>query len=234
MTPGIPPAGRAFVEIAVGDLPATVLVTTRRAGDLRPGAPGAPARRDAVAPGPPWSWGRQVHGATVLSTEQVAAACDGLVGRPRERPAMFAADCALVAVLSEEGIVAAVHVGWRGLREKVLEAAAGALRERGASRLYGVRGACIGAECYEFGEEDLAGLVALYGDVVRSRTRDGRPALDMAAGVRAACETAGIELVHEIASCTACARDEDGGPLWFSHRARGDLGRHALVVTPRT
>lgn len=227
------PAGRPCLDVAVGDLPATVWLTTRRAGDLRPGSPGAPARRTAAVPGPAWSWARQVHGATVLSTDSVAAACDGLVGRPAERPAMFAADCALLALLSPEGVVAAVHVGWRGLRERVLEVAAAAVRERGASRIYGVRSACIGPECYEFGEEDLAPLVELYGAAVRARTAADRPALDLAAGVRVACEQAKIDLVHEVASCTACATDEDGSPLWFSHRARRDAGRHALVVTPR-
>ena len=54
--------------------------------------------------------------------------------------------------------------------------------------------------------------------------RDGAPALDLVAGVRAATAAAGAELVGVIDSCTACA----GGQ--FSHRARADRGRQALVV----
>ncbi|MHB1986871.1 MAG: laccase domain-containing protein [Acidimicrobiales bacterium] len=216
----------------IGELPVEVSVTTRRAGDLRPRAPGAAERQAQVLPGGPWSWSRQVHGSTVLCCGEHDRPGDALVGTtPGARPAMFAADCGLIGIASPRGLVAAVHVGWRGLRAGVIEATATAMATRGKTKLAAVRGPCIGPECYEFGEDDLDAVAGIYGPTVRAETADGHPALDLAAGMRAACDRAGIELVAELDSCTACARGRDGSPLWFSHRGRGDEGRHALVVS---
>jgi len=183
-----------------------------------------------VLPGPPWSTVRQVHGAGVADAASPGAEADVLVASEGGRLAVFAADCALLAVASAEGPFAAVHAGWAGLVAGVIEAAAAELRRRGATSLRAVRGPCIGPECYEFTPADLDRVASRYGPQVRGTTSAGTPALDLAAGVRAACERAGIELAGEVASCTACARTADGEPLFFSHRARRDTGRHALVV----
>ena len=55
-------------------------------------------------------------------------------------------------------------------------------------------------------------------------TSDGEPALDMPAAVRAALAAADVELVHDAGVCTACSSD------YFSHRARGEKERQAMVV----
>jgi copper oxidase (laccase) domain-containing protein len=225
---------RLSFSFSIGDLPGEIVVTTRSAGDLRPGARGAARRRAALISGRPWGWTRQVHGAGVVGAGRQGRSGDVLVGSSAaDRPAMFAADCALLGVLSPEGVVAAVHAGWQGLCSGVIEEAAVAMRALGASKLQAVRGPCIGPECYEFGAGDLDVVAGIYGADVRAETAVGRPALDLAAGVRVACERAGVEIVHTIDSCTACARTPSGEPLWFSHRARRDTGRHALVVTER-
>jgi copper oxidase (laccase) domain-containing protein len=139
--------------------------------------------------------------------------------------AVFAADCALVALASPQGVVAAVHVGWRSLLAGVLEASAAAMGALRATGIEAVLGACIGPECYEFGESDLEGLEARYGPSVRSLSARGAPALDLRAGVRRALEAASVLVSAEDGRCSAC------DPGLFSWRARGDTGRHALVVT---
>ncbi len=55
--------------------------------------------------------------------------------RPSAALAVLVADCAAVALASPEGAFAAVHAGWRGVRDGVIEAAADAMRSLGASRL---------------------------------------------------------------------------------------------------
>jgi copper oxidase (laccase) domain-containing protein len=156
---------------------------------------------------------------------------DGLVaGEDGPSLAMFAADCALVAMASREGPRGVVHVGWRGLRAGIVAEAASLLREMGAGEIAALRGPCIGPECYEFGPAELDELARLFGDSVRSETAGGRPSLDLPAGVRCALAAAGVDLVSEFDSCTACGRFADGTSAWFSHRARGDSGRHAMVV----
>lgn len=137
---------------------------------------------------------------------------------------ILTADCASVALGSGEGVYGAVHAGWRGLVAGVVEAAVGAMRSRGASGVVGVLGPCIHPECYEFSEDDLEVVAARYGEGVRGRTAAGRPALDLPAAVSAALVAGGATERPGPVACTACG----GG--YFSHRARGDQGRQALVV----
>jgi YfiH family protein len=134
------------------------------------------------------------------------------------------ADCAPVALLAPTA-VGIVHAGWRGLVLGVVEAALAALRGLGAGEVRAVVGPCISAPRYEFGAHDLDVVAARYGDAVRGRTVDGRPALDLAAGVRGALHGAGVDRVSVVGGCTAT----DAG-TWFSHRARGEAGRQGSFV----
>ena len=93
-----------------------------------------------------------------------------------------------------------------------------------AQEVAGALGPCIHAECYPFGADDLDAVAAVWGEGVRGRTGDDRPALDLPAAVAAALAGSGVAQVSGVDACTSCA----GG--YFSHRARGDLGRQALLV----
>jgi YfiH family protein len=138
--------------------------------------------------------------------------------------AVFTADCAPVALASPEGVIAAVHAGWRGLAAGVIEAAVASLRAAGASEVWAALGPCIHPCCYEFSEQDLAGLEERYGNAVRATTTSGRMAVDLPATIRVALSHAGAELVTAVDTCTACR------PGYFSHRARRDTARQAGVV----
>jgi len=235
-------------------------------GDLRPTGPGpgdagplVTFAVDAAATGPSRIdrvvWGTQVHGADVVVVEagnpasgtrpviEHRGACDALVtDAPGTALCVLTADCAPVALSSPEGVAGAVHAGWRGLVAGVIEAAVDAMRTRGASEVTAAVGPCIHASCYEFSPADLDVVAASYGDGVRATTTDGRPALDLVAGVAAAVAAGGARLVHGaggtrgsdgrdavdgqdgVDGCTAC------GGRWFSHRARSDAGRQAMLV----
>lgn len=220
-------------RVRLAGTPAIVSVSTTSDGDLGPSSrdAGTAQNRESsvVAPGP-WRWARQVHGASVLLLDPQEL-CEGREGDaivtrlPALPVAVFGADCGLIGLSSPEGISAAVHAGWRGLLAGVIEAATGAMRELGASALVAAVGPCIGPECYEFAGSDLELLVDRLGDSVRASTREGRPALDLSRGVELALEMSGVQVCSELAACTACDGD------YFSWRARGDRGRHALVVS---
>jgi YfiH family protein len=172
---------------------------------------------------------RQVHGAEVHVVRAPGAVQgdegDALVTMvPGVALAVFTADCAPVAMTSPEGVAGLVHAGWRGLDAGVIGAAASAMRDLGATRIEAALGPCIRAECYEFGAADLERLAARWGPGVRGRTTAGQPALDLPAAVRAALQQCGAELVADAGACTACSEE------WFSHRARGDVGRQATVL----
>ena len=218
-------------------------------GDLRPTGPGrgdgVPLAAFAAAAADPMgatldqvAWATQVHGRGVAvvpgepSAERTSpptchhiGEADALVAdTPGTAVSVLTADCAPLALASPEGIFAAVHAGWRGLVDGVVAAAVERMRDRGATRVRGVLGPCIHAGCYEFGGADLDAVADVFGPSVRGTTSWGAPALDLVAGVRVATEAAGAQLVEVLDCCTACA----GGQ--FSHRARGDRGRQALVV----
>jgi hypothetical protein len=185
------------------------------------------------------AWASQVHGCSVVDVSRQPAGggagrgpvCrhagvhDGLVAStPGTALCVLTADCGAVALSSPEGIFAAVHAGWRGLLAGVVEATVRRMRERGATGVVGSLGPCIHAECYEFAPSDLDHVASAYGERVRGRTADGRPALDLTAGIAAALDAAGVRRADGVDVCTAC------GTGYFSHRARRDVGRQALVV----
>jgi YfiH family protein len=220
-------------------------------GDLRPTGPGphdggplADFATEVAAPSgarfDQLAWATQVHGRQVVAVWREPSApggrssppvcrhvgeADALVAvAPGTSLVVLTADCAPLALASPEGVFAAVHAGWRGLVAGVVDQTVRRMRDLGATDVRGVLGPCIHAGCYEFGDADLDTVSDAFGPSVRGTTRDGAPALDLVAGVRAATAAAGAELVGVIDSCTACA----GGQ--FSHRARADRGRQALVV----
>jgi copper oxidase (laccase) domain-containing protein len=173
-----------------------------------------PAARAEEPPAPPTGVG------AVFAGDGDALVAEG----PTSMLAVLTADCASVALGSDEGVFGAVHAGWRGLTAGVIEGAVATMRELGATRVVGALGPCIHPECYEFSPDDLDQVVAACGDGARGRTTDGRPALDIPAAVSAALLGAGATPVAGVDACTAC------GDGYFSHRARGDRGRQALVV----
>jgi len=228
------------------DLPGSVRAAWSDAtrGDLRPrgddpaGAPALSALATDVAAASGTAvcevvWLEQVHGSTVLDirsgpppvTGSGRAAADALVSdAPGVALCILTADCGALALSSPQGVFAAVHAGWRGLLDGVVEAAVERMRSRGATDVVGALGPCIHAECYEFAEAELDVLAGEYGDVVRGTTTAGMPALDVPAGIAVALGRAGAGQVAGVDACTAC------DDRYFSHRARRDSGRQALVV----
>ncbi|MCU1462175.1 MAG: hypothetical protein JWO37_2250 [Acidimicrobiales bacterium] len=217
--------------------PAEVRFTGRAEGDLGHGGayveidaldPGVLARRAAVCP-LPWTWLRQVHGDAVVvakvpgdgaGTRADAAITD----QAGAALAVLTADCAPVALASEDGVIGVAHAGWKGLLAGVVQETVAAMRDLGAVDVRAALGPCIHAECYEFGGSDLDAVAARLGDVVRGTTAFGRPALDLPAGIRAALADAGVTEVVDVDVCTSCSAGH------WSWRARRDTARQAVVV----
>ena len=207
---------------------ASYLFTDRRHGDLSIDDPDAALgpRRSAIHRAP-WTWLRQVHGAQVVTVtapgEHAGAEADAAVTAvPGAVLAVQTADCAPVVFLGA-GVVGVAHAGWRGLAEGVLGATASAMAALGGPPTRAILGPCIRARCYEFGDRDLAVVADRLGPSVRSSTGWGTPALDLSAGVAAACAALGIDLDDD-GTCTACS------PQHWSFRARGESGRQAGVA----
>ncbi|MDQ6928415.1 MAG: polyphenol oxidase family protein, partial [Actinomycetota bacterium] len=177
----------------------------------------------------PWTWLRQVHGSEVVQVgypganagARADAAVTSLAGCPL---AVLTADCAPVALASQEGVMSAVHAGWSGVVAGVVARAVAEMRAVGAGVVSAVIGPTIHGECYEFGDADLLRVEALLGPGVRSRTREGAPALDLPAAVHLALRQAAVDSVVTVGGCTSCDSN------LFSWRARRDKQRQAMVV----
>lgn len=202
--------------------------TERCDGDFRvdaaPSVLGA-ARRSVVDR--PWTWLRQVHGSEVVAVdapgEGTGSEADGAITTsPGVVLAVQTADCAPV-VMAAGGCLAVAHAGWRGLVEGVLHRSVEAVRARTSEPINAILGPCIHAGGYEFGDDDLDRVVEIAGPGARSRTADGRPALDLPAAIAGVMRELGVADYADI--------DLDTSDMRFhSHRTRGDVGRQATVA----
>lgn len=223
---------RAFTVPLDDGRRAEIRFSTRADGDLSVRGHVSPddlARRRRALSDAAWTWLDQVHGADVVVVERPGghagdAADAAVTAQPGAALAVHAADCAPVLFASPEGVVGAAHAGWRGLAGGVIDHVARQMRALGAATIAAYCGPVICPEHYEFGAADLDAVARTLGDAVRSTTERGTPALDLWSGVRQACATAGVELAAGPIGCTAEGDD------FFSHRARGEAGRHAGVI----
>jgi YfiH family protein len=205
-----------------------VRCSERSDGNFHVDAPAAElsARRTTLAPGA-WTWLRQVHGATVVAVEYPGdgAGRDGdgsVTDIPGAVLAAQTADCAPV-VLVGDGILSVVHAGWRGIVEGVLPAAVQAVQDRSAGPVRALLGPVIRSASYAFGERDLAEVQAVAGPGVRGITRDGEPALDMAAAAKLVLADAGVVDLMDLGLDTA-------DTAFYSHRTRRDPERQVTVA----
>lgn len=147
-------------------------------------------------------------------TSQPTFQADGhAVAAPGLAAMVMTADC-IPVVLGCAGAVAALHAGWRGLADGVLEEGVRALREVGGrGEVAAVVGPCAGACCYEVGEEVHAAFAGVH--------RKDR-LIDLRAIAHERLLAAGVARVLDAEACTIC--DE----RFFSHRREGlRAGRQA-------
>lgn len=209
--------GRRRAEIRFSD---------RGEGDFAGDSPGF----DRLAAAGSWTRLRQRHGVDVVTVSEPGdgdgASADAAVTTAAGAIlSIRTADCAPVALAANEGVVGAVHAGWRGLAGGVIEAAAESMRRLGGVTIRAFLGPCIHAGCYEFGVEPLEEMADRFGPDVVSRTAWGTPALDIPAAVRLSLEGCGVTEIVDAGRCTACEPEH-----WYSHRARGESQRHVLAT----
>ena len=131
-------------------------------GGLRPegwpAAAGAPTSRLVTT--------TQIHSDRVIVVSGGGAPmppADGLItDRPNHLIGVFTADC-LPVLLAEptRGVVATVHAGWRGLAQRIVDKAVAMMAARWSIPARGMTvalGPCIGACCFEVGEQVLLPL----------------------------------------------------------------------------
>ncbi len=189
--------------------------------------------------------GNQVHGNTVLTVGKEHARkpygydelfeADGYVTDEAGVPlVIFTADCVPLLMADEKnGVVAAVHCGWRSTVLDIEKKAVEAMERLGADRQY-IR-ACAGPAiemcCFEVGEEVIEAVEKLLkwkAAGLFNRKNDGKYMLDLKGVVaqRLAMLGVGVRNIDIIRDCTMCLPDK-----YWSHRfTGGKRGSQASVI----
>jgi len=171
---------------------------------------------------------RQVHGRSVVVVDDVLDAgieADASVTRRSDIAlAIATADCAPIALASDEGVIGAVHAGWRGLHTGVIENAVRQMRKLGAGTVVAALGPCICVDCYEFDGPELEQMSVMFGDSVVGTTKQRTRALNMRSAVASACTMANAKLAYSDDSCTSC------DPNYFSFREDNTSDRQVMLV----
>jgi YfiH family protein len=171
-----------------------------------------------------------VHGASVAHIDSggVVPEVDALVTTSAGIGLLaLAADCVPIALCDpNNGVIAAVHCGWRGLGAGVVLRTIDAMRDLGARDIRAVVGPSICPRCYPVPTvrtEELAGSVSAAVRAASCLTEGSRAFIDVGAGVSAQLGEAHV--VHSVVpGCTA-----ESASL-FSYRRDGVTGRQGMIV----
>ena len=148
---------------------------------------------------------------------------DGLITHTPELALMvFGADCVPI-LLEGDGVVAAVHAGWRGTA-KGIAAKVVAEMDCDPARIRAWVGPAIGVCCYEVGDEVRAAMREKLGAEAERFFR-GRN-VDLKGFNARLMELAGVGEIHVSPICTMCEHEN-----YWSHRyTHGNRGVQAGVI----
>lgn len=202
----------------VGDDQATVSANRAHLRQ-RLGLPGAP------------HWLRQVHGCAVARTDSDAPGCEADAVMAREAGqvcAVLTADCLPLLLCDRGGTrVAAVHAGWRGLADGVIEAAVARLEAQPGTLLCWL-GPAIGPDAFEVGEQVRAVFLQRGGSAAAAAFRPSHRRkwlADIYLLARQRLESVGVTRVFGGGLCTYS--DEK---RFFSYRRDGVTGRMGSLI----
>ena len=167
----------------------------------------------------------QVHGNNVevisKATDQVLT-CDGLVTNVAGLTlAVLVADC-IPLLLSSQNVVAAVHVGRRGLINGVAAKSLAIMRELGADEITATLGPSICGPCYEVDQATYDQVIATHPGAA-CKTSTGTPSLDLPAALVADLANLSIQCVVD----SRCTREDED---LFSYRKSHRTGRQAGLI----
>jgi YfiH family protein len=183
-------------------------------------------RRSLVDHFGPVQFMNQVHGDRIVIVEEVTDVipeADALVsGIPGIALAVMVADC-IPLILTSKEVVAAVHVGRRGLVNDIARKTIRTMEEMGAGAITAHIGPAICGTCYEVSNEVFKEVTSKHPATI-SQTIKGTPALDLIAGIRAVLSEEGLDIKSKF-ECTV------ESPDLFSYRRDGVTGRQAGIVS---
>jgi len=161
----------------------------------------------------------QEHGNQVSVIERPISVpvADAMVSSSKEIAlAVRVADC-LPLLLYSNNVIAAVHVGRKGLMNQVAVNAVTQMRKLGAKEITGVVGPHICGQCYEVGADIFTEVTNAYPATFKKQNY-----LDLYAGL--------VSQLPEIklSNIDICTKENTD---YFSYRANGEAGRQVGVIS---
>ena len=175
-------------------------------------------------------WLQQVHGCEVVDAASGHPGCeaDAVYSRtPGQVCAVMTADCLPLLMTDRAGSeVCAVHAGWRGLAEGVVESAVSRFTAETQELLVWL-GPAIGPQAFEVGEDVYRAFVSQWADDAQAFKRNdrGRWLADIYQLARLRLARLGVGYVGGGEYCTLSQ-----SALFFSYRRDGVTGRMASLI----
>ena len=175
-------------------------------------------------------WLEQIHGCDVVDAGAVESGCQAdasITRQPGVACVVMTADCLPLLLCDKQGrCVAAVHAGWRGLLDGVIEMTL----ERMVlppEQILAWMGPAIGPDAFEVGDEvfhafverDAAAVVHFHAN------RPGHKLADIYGLARQRLTAKGVAFISGGRYCTVSERDR-----FFSYRRDGATGRMATLI----
>lgn len=175
-------------------------------------------------------WLTQVHGTRVVNAANVAegAEADGAwTDTVGASCVVLTADCLPVLLARTDGVaVAAVHAGWRGLLDGIVEQGVRSIAP-GGEPVSAWLGPAICQHCYQVDESLRSRFLEVDPQAADAFTDDGPGhwRFSLIAVARQRLASAGVRDVHESGLCTA-----GDTTRFYSYRKEGQTGRFASLV----
>ena len=175
-------------------------------------------------------WLDQVHGTDIVQLDRPTSVlkADAAVSlRPGRVCAILTADCVPVLVVdTNRPLVAALHVGWRGLSRQIIQGFIDSFTPEPGATLVWI-GPHISSRHYEVDQPVRDACLDMDQDLVRCfrPTRPGHWHADLGGMVELIFRNAGIENIYNSDSCTYNNRE-----AFYSHRRDGRCGRMASLI----
>jgi YfiH family protein len=176
-------------------------------------------------------WLQQVHGCGVADSGTDDRGCEAdasIAFGPRQVCAVMTADCLPLLLCDRAGTrVAAIHAGWRGLADGVIEAAVRRIAVAPEDLLCWL-GPAIGPDAFEVGAEVRARFIELSGEYAKAAFKPspaGRWLADLYALATARLASMGVKQVWGGGLCTY-----SDPARFFSYRRDGVTGRMASLI----
>jgi YfiH family protein len=162
----------------------------------------------------------------VIENPMVEPVADALITSTPGLPiAVLVADC-IPLLLSSDDLVAAVHVGRKGVLNEIALKTVEKMKQMGALKISGVIGPSICGKCYEVSPEMYEQVTQV---VPSSATTQALHALDLKAALIDQLASQSVA-VNDMALCTLCSINESGKSDYFSYRRGDEFARGAGVI----